>query len=265
MTEVAQNDPVEPTPHDEESTEKQLELSVDSESELLAGSDETQSEDNAQAETQKPVGRREKRISQLTFEKYELERQKNAEIEDLQRKLQAQAVQAPVVQTDKPTLASFDYDEEKFSEALTDWKVEQKFKALTEGQAKQQQQQAEQQAVTAWNEKRSGYAAANPGYLELSNQRGAAVTSNAVASFITASENGPKLHHSLLENFDELQRIQSLPDVMIGAELAKLESKLTNVKPIQKSNAPKPVRPVGSSASSASTPARSASAMPTNW
>lgn len=263
MTEVAQNEPVEPTPQVEVEAVDQVNEQVETSEPLEGSTDETPNEDNAHAEEEKPVGRRDKRINQLTFEKHELERQKNAEIEELKRKLDAQtAPQTVQVSENKPTRAQFDYDEDAYIEAVADWRAEQKVKAYVETQSKQQQQLAEQQAVTVWNEKRSGYAAEHPEYLELTQQRGQAITSKAVAEFITASEVGPRLHHELLDNFAELQRIQTLPDVMVGAALAKLEAELTKVKPKQKSTAPKPVEPVTSTKSSVSNSSRT---MPTNW
>lgn len=259
MSEVAQNEPVEPTPQ-VESDEEQLELIEDSEP-LEGSTDESQDDDDAQADTQKPAGRREKRISQLTFEKYELERQKNAEIEALRKQLEEKA-KAPASTEGKPTKAQFDYDDEAYFEALADWKADQRVKAFAESQAKQAQSIEEQQQVATWTQKRAGYAEEHPEYTQLATSRGAAVTSNALASFITASDIGPKLHHELLSNFDELQRIQALPEWKQGAELAKLELKLTQVKPKQKSNAPEPVKPVGSSSSA---PVKTGVSLPTHW
>lgn len=259
MTEVANIEPVEPTPQVE--VEALEQINAEASEPLESSTDETLEEDNAPAETEKPVSRTEKRISQLTFEKYELERQKNAEIETLRQQLEQKAV-APAQQEGKPTKAQFDYDEDAWIEAVVDWKAEQKVNAYAATQAKQQQAAADSQAVTAWNKKREGYALENPEYLNLHAQRGAAVTSQAVASYLTSSEIGPKMHHELLENFEDLQRIQSLPEWQQGAELAKLETKLSKVKSKKKSNAPTPVTPVGSSSPVTQ---KSKEAMPSNW
>ena len=257
MTEVAQNELVEPTPQVETDDDHQ-------DSEPLEGSTDEPSEDDQAAEedTPKPAGRREKRISQLTFEKYELERQKNAEIEALRKQLEEKASQAQAPAEGKPTRAQFDYDEDSYFEALADWKADQKVKTYAATQAQQAQSVQQQAAVTAWNSKRASYATEHPEYTDMLSQRGSAVTSNAVASYLTSSDIGPKLHHELLENFEQLQRIQSLPEWQQGAELAKLESKISQVKPKQKSNAPTPVRPVGSSSS---TPAKAGVVLPTDW
>lgn len=263
MSEVAQNEPVEPTPQEGEVLDQVNDTELDTPEPLEGSTDETPNEDDAQAEAQKPAGRREKRISQLTFEKYELERQKNAEIEALKKQLEEKQNATPVATEGKPTKAQFDYDDEAYFEALADWKAEQKVKAFAESQNKQQQTIQEQQLIETWTQKRSGYASEHPEYTELATQRGAAVTSPALAAYITASDIGPKLHHELLENFGELQRIQALPEWQQGAELAKLETKLTQVKPKQKSNAPEPVKPVSSSQSTSTS--RTGVSLPTNW
>ncbi len=261
MSEVAKIEPVEPTPQVEDEVIEPIEGQEAEAPELLEGSDETPNEDDAQAETPKPAGRRDKRISQLTFEKYEVERTKNAEIEALKQQLTQQQVQ-PTATTEKPTLAQFDYDTDLHNEAVMDWKVDQKLSKYIATQDAKAQATQDSQAVTDWNQRSQGYAAENPGYLEVATQRGQAVTSQAVASYLSSSEIGPKLHHNLLDNFEDLQRIQSLPEWQQGAELAKLETKLSKVKPIQKSKAPTPVKPVGSNSS---TPAKTGGAMPSNW
>lgn len=262
MSEVAQENQesqAEPTPLTE-SDEEQLALIDDSE-QLESSTDDTEDEDQA-AEEPKPAGRRDKRISQLTFEKYELERQKNAEIETLRQQLEQKQVAAPAQQEGKPTRAQFDYDDDQYFEALADWKADQKVNAFAASQAKQQQTAAESQAVESWNKKRQGYASEHPEYLDITTKRGQAVTSNAVAAYLTSSEIGPKMHHELLENFEQLQRIQMLPEWQQGAELAKLETKLSKVKTKQKSSAPAPVSTVGSSNSAGPKKQQS---MPSNW
>ena len=67
---------------------------------------------------------------------------------------------------------------------------------------------------------------------------------SAMESYIVSAESGPKLHHHLLNNAPELIRIQSLPEWAQGAELAKIEAKMNQVKQKAKSNAPDPVKPV---------------------
>jgi hypothetical protein len=261
MTEVAQNQPVESTPQGSE--EEQLELIADSVSGEEGTTDETLNEGDAPAEPEKPVTRRDKRISQLTFDKHEIERTKNAEIAALTQRLETQKQAAPAVQEGKPTRAQFDYDDDQYFEALVDWKADQKVNAYAATQATAAQATQNSQAVADWNQKSQGYASENPEYLDISAQRGAAVTSEAVAAFLTSSKIGPKMHHELLENFEDLQRIQALPDWQQGAELTKLETSLSKVKAKEKSKAPPPVTPVGSgkSASTSST----AGSMPTNW
>lgn len=251
MSEVAQNEPVESTPQEELTDLEQV-------NSVPEGAD---NEAIAVDAPEEPVKRADKRISQLTWEKHELERQKNAEIEALKQQLEQKQAAAPVVHG-KPERKDFDYDDDLYIEALAEWKTQQAVKQFAETQAKQTQQQAEQQAAAAWSQKAQSYAMENPEYLELTQQRGNAVTSQAVANYLTSSDNGAKLHHELLDNFSELQRIQSLPEWQQGAELAKLELKTAQVKPKAQSKAPQPVAPVSTAKPAAKS---GGSIFPTNW
>jgi hypothetical protein len=73
----------------------------------------------------------------------------------------------------------------------------------------------------------------------------------------TTSDAGAKLLHHLGNDLDEAARITALPPVQMARELTRLEYKLAQapaVKPV--SNAPAPVRPIGSGAVSAADPSK---------
>jgi hypothetical protein len=62
---------------------------------------------------------------------------------------------------------------------------------------------------------------------------------------INALPNGPQLYHHLGVNLDEGQRVLSLPPVKMTLELNKLSQKLAAPKPVSK--APDPITPIGGS------------------
>ena len=183
-----------------------------------------------------------KRINKLTWEKHEAERQANARIAELEAQLKGQAPQVPT-ETLKPKLSDYDYDDEKYSEALVDWKVEQRLAKQAPTPAPQAQPDA---VAMEWASKQSAYAAEHADYVQMASTMANAIQSQAMQQYIVNSQNGPKLHHQLLNNVPELIRIQQLPEWAQGAELVKLESSMTKVKTKAPSKAPEPVKPVAS-------------------
>ena len=204
-----------------------------------------------------------KRINKLTFDKYELERQKNTEIADLHAeiaKLKVQPAQMPSV---AKSLADFDYDEDKYLAFRIAEGVKASQSVQTAAPVVNVQQQ---QAAAQWANRQASYAAGNADYAGYAQTMAAAVTSKAVESFIINSDKGPEVHHKLLTNVDDLMRIQSLPEWQQGAELAKIEGGLTKtkVKTKQRSNAPEPVKPV-TTGKPANNGSSSGSPFPTSW
>ena len=204
-----------------------------------------------------------KRINKLTFDRYELERQKNAEIADLQSEIAQLKVQPAQTPSAPKTLADFAYDEDKYLA----FKISEGVKAAQPVQAAVATVDvAQQQAAAQWANRQASYAAGNADYAGYAQTMASAVTSKAVESFIVNSEKGPEVHHSLLTNVDELMRIQSLPEWQQGAELAKIEGGFgkAKVKQKQRSKAPEPVKPV-SSGKPVNTSSSGGSPFPTSW
>lgn len=267
MTEQFTEEQVEAAPHVEETESAELanveeeDTATVEETEEVSSDNTTETDENFIPETEMS-DRVKKRISRLTWEKHEAERQAKAEAEALRAELEALKKAQPQVEAPKPTMAQFDYDEEKYAEALVDWKVEQRIKGLQPQAAPDSKLAEEQAQAQAWQQKAAKYAENNPEYIELVQQRSNALTSHSVASYIASSEAGTKLHHHLLDNFSELARIQQLPEWQQGAELAKIEAGLNRVKAKAKSKAPEPVKPLQGAAPR---PAGDSSPFPTNW
>ena len=187
-----------------------------------------------------------KRINRLTWEKHQIEREKNAEIEALKAELAQAKSQANQAAPAKPKLSDFDYDDEAYADALADWKLAQRGESKPAPEVKASQPQIDP-VVQSWAVKQRDYAASNAEYVQLVSDpllSNAIPNGSGVEKYIVESEIGPKLHHHLLNHADDLIRIAALPEYKQGAELAKIESKLSQVKPKVKSNAPDPVTPV---------------------
>lgn len=173
---------------------------------------------------------------------------KEAEIAQLRQQIEALSTGGKTAEREtqqvpdgKPTLDQFDGDLDKFTEALVDWKSEQKAK---EAQARQRAESWQQKVAEASKEIEDfdDYADAQ---IPLTPE---------MREFIVESEIGPKLGYALAKNLKEAQRIFGLSPVQQVKALAKLELELTGVKtpPVKQvtkaSAAPPPIKPLAATA-----------------
>lgn len=143
----------------------------------------------------------------------------------------------------KPTLDQFD-SVEAFTEALTDWKLEQHTKA-------QAAKQAEAQTATEWQKKLD---AARGKYKNFDSVVESEVTLTPyMRDALLESEAGGDLAYWLGSNPDEAERIAGLSPIAQVKALALIESKLAvseqPAKPQPRvTKAPEPIKPVGGNA-----------------
>lgn len=164
---------------------------------------------------------------------------KRAEKELEQLRAQQQAQQPKIDDSNKPKLADFDYDEEKFNDALLDWKLEQRDKI-----ASQRQQMAEQEKkFTGFRTKQEAYIQKNPGYAQLAHQADAAGIefNEALANMIMGSEAGVQIHHHLLSNPAKLEQLNRADPMAAMREIVRLESNFGRQKPKPISKTPDPI------------------------
>lgn len=172
--------------------------------------------------------------------------QKKQAEKELQALREEQAKQAPPPQANDPTkpkLEQFDYDEEKFNDALLDWKLEQR-----DQQARiQQQQQEQQQKYGDFRKKQERYIDKNPNYQQLAMQADAAGVqfNDNLADMILNSEAGVQIHHHLLANPDKLERLNVQSPLQAMREVVRLEQSFTKAKPKPVSRTPDPIKPGG--------------------
>jgi len=210
------------------------------------GTDEQ--EPSEQVETQLEEGEEEtpqsvpySRFNEIYYQKKQAEKQ----LEEMRAQ---QAVHNPpaIDETNKPRLDSFDYDEEKFNDALLDWKLEQRDK-----QAHQQRiQQQQQQQMGEFRQKQERYMANNPTYQQLANQADMAGVkfNDQLAEIILNSETGVQIHHHLLSNPEKLERLNTSNPMKAMREIVRLEQNFSKKKPKAVSRAPDPITPSGGGA-----------------
>ena len=194
----------------------------------------------------------------VTLTKAELQEQKNAvakkERERSERKAsrEIQALRAefeslktaPVreVPQGKPTLDKFDsYDE--FTEALTDWKIEQREQIRDQSNNERQAENQRRELQKSFAEKTEKFREATPDYDDVISEISDVELSPAMIEAVIDSDVAAQLTYFFGKNPDELDRINELSPIRLAREIGRLEAQLAN-KPTKQSNAPQPITPV---------------------
>jgi len=214
---------------------------------------EVQEANSEEEETKKKPWFKE-RFDELTKKRYEAEAEKErvkAELEAYKKKYES--AEKPT-DNKKPTKEDFDYDDDKYIEALADWKVEQAIAKRTANEREHQQlleterAQADLQVhiantVNAGREKYEDYD-------EVLSRVSGDVLNLEMARIIQKSVERPEdVTYYLGANQEEAQKIASMPPEKKIAALAKIEAKLDLQPPRKKvSSAPPPIKPVGQKA-----------------
>ena len=212
----------------------------------LVDSDETTAEGE---QPPKKVPWFQKRIDEQTAKLWEERRRADALNDRLMALLETQRQPEAPTNTYKPVLESYESYED-YTEALTDWKVDQKL-----GQV-EQRRQAETSAQTAareqadFNDRMQSAAAKWPEVLELVNDTTLPV-SVAMADVIRSHPQGPDYLSALGANRGEAARIAKLSSTVAAIEMERLLAK-TAEKP-RKPLPPAPIQPLGGGGSAAPT------------
>lgn len=180
---------------------------------------------------------------------------KNGEIQALREQLAAVNAARPAerpatpvtpAEPNKPKIDDFD-DFAAYSEALADWKVEQKFRAYDTQRVEREQQQAQSAQLQSWKGKLAAAEAKYPDWEDVMEDASSAQMTLAMREVFLDSDLGADLVYHLAKNPAEAERIAKLNPTATARELGKIEAKLTTpAAPVKKvSNAPNPIRPVG--------------------
>jgi hypothetical protein len=150
----------------------------------------------------------------------------------------------------KPSPDSFETYAE-YTEALTDWKIEQRDKAAKEQAAKSKFEAEQADVLKAHSARVKAFTEKTPDFLDVLEDVSHIPVSPTVERELLSSENGPELIYALAQDPAEFERINKLGPIAAARELGRLEvklsSKATDPKPEPKklTNAPKPLAPVG--------------------
>jgi len=152
-------------------------------------------------------------------------------------------LERPAAPEGMPTLEQFDYDTDKYAEAVTQFARQQ---AATETQSRTQQESAKQNRanlISKWEEK---VEAVSDKYEDFSQKVGELEPGIPFVAAMMEAENGPDIAYYFANNPEEADRIIQLPILAQIREIGKLEATLAAKPPAVKkpSQAPTPITPV---------------------
>lgn len=195
--------------------------------------------------------RKQNRLDRKLDKAFRQRAEAQAKADFLEKQLaEERAKNSPVQNDGKPTLAQFDYDPEKYADAVAKYATD---KAATEAKAKHQEEtgkQFQQKLVSDWDEK---VARAEDKYDDWQKKVGDLTPNSPFTAAIMEAENGEDIAYYLGTHPEEARRIVSLHPLSQAREIGKLEAKLLSEpqKPQLPSSAPVPIKPVGGSSSPA--------------
>lgn len=194
------------------------------------------------AEQKKGTARFERRINRL----YKEAAEQKARADLLEQQLKSSQ---PRSQEDgAPKLEQFDFDPEKYAQALADHKTKQFLKEQTEKQREQTFQRQQASLKASWEEKT---AKAGEKYEDFDEVVGDLTPNQPWTRALAIAENGEEVAYYLGKNIAEAKRIVNLSSEHQYIEIGRLSAKLSAEpeKPKTPSNAPAPIKPVGGSSS----------------
>ena len=191
-----------------------------------------------------------RRINELTREKYEARRQAEAyqrELEQLRSEISQSRQPAPDPQQDPQAFIAHLAREEA-----------RKLIESERSTSAQQQEQARFQSLAQQHQGRAAaYAAEHPDYPEAEDSVVSILGNDPMlAEVLMSSEHGPAVVHHLGTHLDEVVQLASMPPHLRIAHVARLEARLSAPKPKPVTNAPAPVPTVGGGAASSKDPER---------
>jgi hypothetical protein len=198
---------------------------------------------------QKRIGKLTKKMRTAERERDFEKEEKLAEIEkrkEAEKKLEE--VEFKSLEGSKPKKADFE-DEDEFIEALTDWKIDLKFKSSqTEKREAEVKKPVDEEVTT---EPIPGLddalVAGRDKYEDFDELTGSKdlLFSIKLAEITLETENPEDIMYYLANNPEESERLSSLSDIKAAREIGNLEIKLKAPKKVKKqSKAPEPIKPI---------------------
>lgn len=221
-----------------------------------AGDDDDHGESAGDEGEQQPAGEPgkkntprgvQKKLDKLTREKYQAQQEAQYWRERAEKKGEPPAnpekPDTAAAPEGKPTLEAFEYDQEKFLEALSDWKVEQKLAAAEQRRVQSEKAKAASETMAGWASREQAFIAENPDYAEVAYT--APINySDTMLDFVKESEIGPQIAYHLGSHLDEAKAIEQMSPTRQAAALARLEMTLSPAGEAADPATPRPTRTI---------------------
>lgn len=219
--------------------------------------EESKTDDKPEGGEQKPAKKSpQERIVELAHKRKEAEakaanaEKRNAELEAQLQALKAQA--APIEQKPRPQRASY-ASEDDYTDALTDWKADQRIAERERQQAEARQNAEQQEVAQQWDKRQQQAIAAIPDYADVIG-KSEVIVPPYVHQALLESEKGPEIAYFLALHPEEAKRLNAMKPLAAIKRIAALESDLADeddakpepkaVELPKKSKAPEPINPV---------------------
>lgn len=182
-----------------------------------------------------------RRINKVTADKY-IEKRRADEAE---RKLEEYKANAPVVQGAAPKLEDFDFDQDKFTEALISYQVGQALSNQAATQKDDASKTSAQEARVAFNDRIVTLGKAD--FDEVANN--VPILPNGVAAALVNAENGAELIYHLGTHLDLADKLANMNPNQAMMELGRISANMSAPTQIKPSAAPDPIEPLNSGGS----------------
>jgi len=203
----------------------------------------------------------EKRFSDITKQREmarqeaERERQRASELEARLRELEAKISPKPNLD-EEPRPDQFQ-DAFEYAKALAEFSTEKALKQRDQQEVERRQAEERAKTFEAWNKRQAEIKAELPDYDDMIASS-EVVVSDQVRDAIFESDVGPRILYHLAENPEIAEKLGKMSTLGALREIGKLEARLEKapqeeVKPVVKSNAPKPISPIRASSAATDT------------
>lgn len=152
----------------------------------------------------------------------------------------------------RPKLEDFDYDEQRFNEALDSWTSSSLSTSVRQVRLEEQRQEAKnaQQRTLAiaqetFVERANDFELDNPDFRDVVSK---VPNSQVLTSAVLMAEDGPALAYHLGKNPGIAKELAEMNPYMAMLEIGKISARLSTKAPTKLSSAPPPSKTVGSSA-----------------
>lgn len=244
--EIAQEAAQAPTPPED------AQSSPEPEESSTPAPEQTVAEPESPPETDEPKkSRASERIAELVAERTaakEYGEYMRQEVVSLQSQLAGKQLPQETA-TPKPKLEDFEFDQDKWATAFSDWSVKEASK-VAEAQVNKtlrEQETANEQAViqATWQQKSEEFAEENPDFTTVTSNPSLPITKDMAAVFME-SEKGPEIAYHLGKNPTEAARISRMSPRKMAMAIGRLENEVSKLAPKpQPTSAPEPPTPIG--------------------